>query len=580
MTKEQHKRKVENGEIEKNAFYFTDEKDSDGALVLVQNVNGKMIDRTIWGSICYGNGKFVAVDSDGVYGATYSTDGIDWFQANGIDDASSWRQVCYGDSKFVAAGTGDKAAYSADGIDWTEVELPVCNNGYYNSICYGNGKFIAVADSESFVVYSTDGINWESSELPSSYEQPYICYGDNKFVMVNNSGPVVISDDGINWTEYDLPFDTIWRSICYGNGKFVIADSDGFGICGALYSADGINWEYSNGLNPDSCWYVFYANDRFIAFDNYDGTRTIATSTNGINWTEVKTFEVNSYPSLLSVCYGDGKYVAVGESDEAWTSADGITWGEYRYITQDGKDVTDNLRELFGETDHVVKITEVWDEDNEELVYTFRDDYIFNWNNIISIIKQNGRVICELLTGDNYKIFPNVAAYIEDGYVEFGYSDCCSVHTISIGSDGYIFYNYTAFDDNNSLIVTIDENGNQSHTIGQILESVENGGNVWLQYDNMYWALDGIDQNYATFIYDEADTTTIHKIEYSDDGYTVYVRDLVTDDSLSIQNGIAKNNINMQNYSIINANTLSAENIYSNNNLLTSVQFITWEADD
>ena len=69
-----------------------------------------------WYSVCYGNGKFVAVAYDSNT-AAYSTDGINWIETT-LPSSADWWSVCYGNGKFVAAGN-DKAAYSTDGIHWT-----------------------------------------------------------------------------------------------------------------------------------------------------------------------------------------------------------------------------------------------------------------------------------------------------------------------------------------------------------------------------------------------------------------------------------------------------------------------------
>ena len=78
------------------------------------------------------------------------------------DDA--WLSVCYGNGKFVAVanvnfnGDASASAYSTDGINWTLSTMPVAAN--WNSVCYGNGTFVAVDSPSSVSIYSYDGINW------------------------------------------------------------------------------------------------------------------------------------------------------------------------------------------------------------------------------------------------------------------------------------------------------------------------------------------------------------------------------------------------------------------------------------
>ena len=104
-----------------------------------------------WSSICYGNGKFVAV-ADGATIAAYSTDGITWTQTT-LPDNAPWVSVCYGNGKFVAVAYAHHiAAYSTDGITWTKTTLPV--NARWSSVCYGGDKFVAVAKNNNISVCS------------------------------------------------------------------------------------------------------------------------------------------------------------------------------------------------------------------------------------------------------------------------------------------------------------------------------------------------------------------------------------------------------------------------------------------
>ena len=172
-------------------------EDWDSAMLL-KNVTVVLPVSASWKSVCYGNGKFVAVASSGTI-AAYSTDGINWTQAT-LPVSASWRSVCYGNGKFVAvASTSTIAAYSTDGINWTQTTLPV--KASWASVCYANGKFVAIPSSGTNTVYSTDGINWTQATLPVSASWYSVCYGNGKFVAIDNSNKyVVYSTDGITWT--------------------------------------------------------------------------------------------------------------------------------------------------------------------------------------------------------------------------------------------------------------------------------------------------------------------------------------------------------------------------------------------
>ncbi|MBR5436768.1 MAG: hypothetical protein IK120_07875, partial [Muribaculaceae bacterium] len=77
------------------------------------------------------------------------------------DASEDWYSVCYGNGKFVAvAGWSDVAAYSSDGITWPQATTTMPSSEYWSSVCYGNGKFVAVAGWSDVAAYSSDGITW------------------------------------------------------------------------------------------------------------------------------------------------------------------------------------------------------------------------------------------------------------------------------------------------------------------------------------------------------------------------------------------------------------------------------------
>ena len=264
-----------------------------------------------WQSVCYGNGKFVAVAS---YTTTmaYSTDGINWTQGN-MPSSKSWNSVCYGNGKYVAVAntfnSTDIMAYSTDGISWTQGTLP--SRAWY-SVCYGNDKYVVISFggiTSNIMAYSTDGISWTEGNMPSKKDWRSVCYGNGKFVAVAwKTTTMAYSADGISWTEGTMPIDAAWHSVCYGNGKYVainqyINNSNPSNIM--AYSTDGISW--NEGTMPSSKnWNsVCYGNDKFVAISG--SNNTMAYSTDGISWTE------GGMPDSgwQSVCYGNGKYVAV-----------------------------------------------------------------------------------------------------------------------------------------------------------------------------------------------------------------------------------------------------------------------------
>ena len=325
-----------------------------------------------WYSVCYGNGKYVAVCGGYSFSniMAYSTDGINWTQGT-MPSSQDWRSVCYGNGKYIAVcNSPNIMAYSTDGISWTQGTMPSSPTWY--SVCYGNGKYVAVANNSNIMAYSTDGISWTEGNMPSSKRWYSVCYGNDKFVVVTQltnimayildsefdllkfkessvsassirglqsicygNGKFVAlaggagsaqnimaySTDGISWTQGTLPSSQRWYSVCYGNGKYVAVAR---GTTTMAYSTDGISW--TQGTMPiEESWYsVCYGNGKYVAI--IYGSSTMAYSTNGISWTQGT---MPSARSWYSVCYGNDKFVAVAYNSTTMVySTDGISWTE------------------------------------------------------------------------------------------------------------------------------------------------------------------------------------------------------------------------------------------------------------
>lgn len=293
---------------------------------------------SMWWSVIYGNGKFVAVARDSTNGA-YSMDGITW-TAMTLPASRDWKSVTYGNDKFVVVASGSaNGAYSTDGINWTEMTLPASQS--WQSVTYGDGKYVAVASDKSDKgAYSTDGITWTQMSMSISQSWQSVTYGDGKFVAVAyNSKKGAYSTDGITWTEMTLTAGHNWR-ITYGNDKFVAVAVD---WNDGAYSTDGITW--TKMFMPESKFWssVTYGDGKFVAVAS--DSNKVAYSTDGINWTGMS---MPAGHNGVSVAYGDGKFVAVS------SGVNGVYWNvaakQVTYVISDAS-VTANSDVLMELTD-------------------------------------------------------------------------------------------------------------------------------------------------------------------------------------------------------------------------------------
>jgi hypothetical protein len=98
------------------------------------------------------------------------------------------------------------------------------------------------------------------------------------------------------------------------------------------------NWHLRHSVGNGWLFDVTYGNGIFVAVgQSYDGRCSVATSRDGVKWTE-NIFQISG--ALLSVTYGYNTFVAVGTDDEAngngviLTSSDALTWTDRSFVAE------------------------------------------------------------------------------------------------------------------------------------------------------------------------------------------------------------------------------------------------------
>jgi len=252
-----------------------------------------------------------------------------------ITTVREWKSVCYGNGKFVAiAHASDIFAYSEDGINWTERKVGSSGIKYWNSICYGNGKFVAVSGNGT-IAFSKNGIDWTVTGY--SHVLTSICYGNGEYVVAgrhvdNYKSLIGTSSDGVNWKFIEANTNTDTEdellSICYGNGKFVAVGYDMTNEAYTItYSTDAKTWANPFTIDSITEWgSVFFANDKFILIPSFGNT--FASSTDGIEWDIIQASNIEEN-YWRTGCYANGLCVIISSSSNKFLySIDGKTWNE------------------------------------------------------------------------------------------------------------------------------------------------------------------------------------------------------------------------------------------------------------
>jgi hypothetical protein len=243
---------------------------------------------------------------------------------------------------LTAGAAAIRANFANPGSAWMQTTMPGSKN--WSSVTHGLvdsvGTFVAVASGSSdWAATSTDGIAWTKQTLPSAQSWNSVAYGDGVFAAVvwNSTGSSNVaawSNDGVTWHQVTMPTSRCWNSVSYGGGRFVAVPGSGqpwplselTRNSGGAVSSDGKTWTSIN-LGSSQNWYsVCYGNGRYVAVAY--NSNVASYSDNGTDWT------VCSLPSSrywTSVTYGSGTFVAVaggpgGATNVAATSTDGIHW--------------------------------------------------------------------------------------------------------------------------------------------------------------------------------------------------------------------------------------------------------------
>lgn len=215
-------------------------------------------------AVGYANGKFVAV---GLNTAAYSTDnGATWTAAASFPNGQ-WHAVCYGGGKFVAVNSAaDKAMYSSDGNVWTEISLP--GGRGWLGIAYGNGRFVVT--TAGMIAYSDNLTDWTTVGIRNGGDAwRDIAFADGKFVIVGDYGSAY-SANAENWTLIQGLRNLDLQSVAYGGGKFMavgvgVTNSATHGTTISVYSTDAASWETMT-LPTNAEWMaVSYGDSGFAA---------------------------------------------------------------------------------------------------------------------------------------------------------------------------------------------------------------------------------------------------------------------------------------------------------------------------
>lgn len=186
------------------------------------------------------------------------------------------------------------------------------------------------------VVLSSPLESWAQRTSGTSLDLKDIALGGGRLVAVSDQETTLYSDNGTDWntvTSYDVSSLNIFlEAVTYDGSRFIAVGMDyGGGWEQTIYtSPDGTFWteRYDSDSGSGSnirLLDVAYGNGVYVAVGD---SGTIVHSTNGTSWSPVAS---GTSTTLTGVSYGNGLFVAVGprfSGDPAisLTSLDGLSW--------------------------------------------------------------------------------------------------------------------------------------------------------------------------------------------------------------------------------------------------------------
>lgn len=261
--------------------------------------------------IKYANGRWIAVGGTMIF---TSTDADSWQRVKWQSEKtgvtmSQLRGVAFGNGEWLAIGE-QVILGSTDGKTWQTRLLPPdlqSNEKSFQDIAFADGQWVVVSQ-QGPVLSSRDGINWTlgtRTQSLTSWPIRCVAYGNGKWIAGGHSGTVLSSTDGQNWKPQNSVRENV-LDLSYGNGLWVAV-----GLAVTSTSTDGENWKTTEWKNwpLEELRAVTYSNSRWLIGG---GSGSLLTSEDGNKW--VKTASVSRSAgdvAIRGIAFGDGVFTIV-----------------------------------------------------------------------------------------------------------------------------------------------------------------------------------------------------------------------------------------------------------------------------
>ncbi len=282
-------------------------------------------------------GLFVAVGSGGNVFAT-SQDGVYWLGTTAFSGLFTvGKDVKWNGSMWVAAGTpasggnNKTLAYSYDGVTWNTPTQADLFSISANKVAWNGSLWYAVGEDATSVNYATsqDGVNWTmaTDASLSSFTMSSV-FADSESVIFSTTGSYAVLPQGTEGAQL-VKTDVSCNAALNVKTNYLLAGNNG-----NVAVANGFNGTTANatvsGITSITglAWNTPYRgipSIRPLTVACGQGTYSLATSVDGVNWTGIHS---GIFTTRANKAVWNGTlWVAVG-AGVAWaaSSYDGIVW--------------------------------------------------------------------------------------------------------------------------------------------------------------------------------------------------------------------------------------------------------------
>ena len=280
--------------------------------------------------------NFIAVGNDGI--TMTSDDGIFWNEEGSYETRMDLNDVVENLASFVAVGNNGTILTGIDGGNWTSRLSPVLDN--LLSIASSGSTLVAVEENGT-IITSTNDEPWTKRVSPTSETLYSVLWNGSKFVIVggkneteNSSSPVVLTSvDGIEWSSHVVAGEGPLYEVTWNGTSFVAVGGINKPI--VLTSVDAISW--SSAAIPENIQTnlhsVSWFKNLFVAvgYDSSTNKKTLITSSDGLSWTEKRSFAY----SINKIGVSSNQLVGISKDGQIISSQDGIHWQDEYFVTND-----------------------------------------------------------------------------------------------------------------------------------------------------------------------------------------------------------------------------------------------------